>query len=310
MLTRNSNTVNKLNWNLLKTFFVIAQEKSITRAAKRLFLTQPAISSSLKRLEESLEIQLFVRENKKIKLTKAGEKLYRECFHIYGIIANLEDSIHIQDITEISGNIVIHSSENLYFPEMFTLLDAFKEQYPDVDFFFYTGTNDEVAYSVLNQTATLGFLTKEHKSPQFSQKKIKDEPFYLCCGERNALYGKRNITMAMLAEQPFLAYEAEQMSGSFVNLMHYKMDNGLDKTIIAKTVSVRDMLSLIVGGRGIGFLPKTLIDTVTEKIQSIDCGLPAPTIPIYGTINIKGLHNMAEKKFIEFLSENNINLNS
>lgn len=68
----------RLDWNLLRTFLAIVQEGSISRAAVRLHLTQPAVSLALKRLEERLGENLIARSGSSFTVTTAGELVYRQ----------------------------------------------------------------------------------------------------------------------------------------------------------------------------------------------------------------------------------------
>lgn len=67
------------NLNLYKTFLCVAEEKNLTKASNKLFVSQPAISNAIKELENELSCQLFVRKNKGVELTPYGEKLYEKC---------------------------------------------------------------------------------------------------------------------------------------------------------------------------------------------------------------------------------------
>ena len=82
-------TVWQLDWNLLRTFIVIVQERSITRAANRLLLSQPAVSAALKRLEDRLGAQLIERGGSNFRVTEAGRVLFRQCLELYGEVAQL-----------------------------------------------------------------------------------------------------------------------------------------------------------------------------------------------------------------------------
>ena len=75
-----------LNWNLLRTFLVIAEERSITGAANRLKMQQPTITAALKRLEETLDCQLVLRSSRQFSLTKRGELLQKECVEILRMV--------------------------------------------------------------------------------------------------------------------------------------------------------------------------------------------------------------------------------
>lgn len=69
--------MNNINLNSLKIFLEVANSKSFLDASNKLFISQPAISKSMSKLEEDLGIQLFYRANKGITLTPSGETLYR-----------------------------------------------------------------------------------------------------------------------------------------------------------------------------------------------------------------------------------------
>ncbi|MCO6716781.1 LysR family transcriptional regulator, partial [Streptomyces sp. CHB19.2] len=62
----------RLDWNLLRTYLVIVQEGSVSRAAARLHLTQPAVSKRIAALELQLELRLFDRIGREVSLTEAG----------------------------------------------------------------------------------------------------------------------------------------------------------------------------------------------------------------------------------------------
>ena len=79
----------RLDWNLLRTYLVIGQEGSMSRAAARLHITQSAVSQALKRLEEQLECVLIARSGRRFDLTETGEEVLRIATDIYGDISRL-----------------------------------------------------------------------------------------------------------------------------------------------------------------------------------------------------------------------------
>ena len=91
----------RLDWNLLRTFLVIMQERSVSRAAARLHLTQPAVSQALKRLEDTLGRNLIQRRGPHFEPTRAGEEVYRIASDIYGHMSRLETELddRTDDIT-------------------------------------------------------------------------------------------------------------------------------------------------------------------------------------------------------------------
>lgn len=91
MFRHNNNM--SLDLNQLKTFFVLARTSSFTEAAKKLFVTQPAVSHALKKLESSLNEKLILRRGKQLVLTESGKILYKACEDIFYRLEKAEDSI-------------------------------------------------------------------------------------------------------------------------------------------------------------------------------------------------------------------------
>jgi len=96
----------RLDWNLLRTFLVIGQEGSISRAAARLHLSQPAVSQALKRLEEQLESALVIRSGPRIALSKAGEEVMQIAAELYGTVSRLGPALDAPEET-VAGKIRI-----------------------------------------------------------------------------------------------------------------------------------------------------------------------------------------------------------
>lgn len=86
---------NYINLNLYRVFYYVAKEKSITGAAKRLYISQPAISKSLKKLEEELHVNLFLRNLNGVELTDEGKILFNYVDKALKNIKNAELAINM-----------------------------------------------------------------------------------------------------------------------------------------------------------------------------------------------------------------------
>ena len=83
-----------LDWNLLHTFVVVVQEGSITAAANRLLLQQPAVSMALRRLEKTLGHRLIDRRPGYFEMTEAGRKVYLQAREAFGAVVRLPEPYH------------------------------------------------------------------------------------------------------------------------------------------------------------------------------------------------------------------------
>ena len=97
----------RLSLDLLRGFCVAARHLSFTRAAQELFVTQPAISREIRTLEEQLGQALFEREHRALKLTRAGEELYRATDEALRLLDSVTDQIigvgHALTVTTTTG---------------------------------------------------------------------------------------------------------------------------------------------------------------------------------------------------------------
>ena len=117
----------------MRAFFAIVEEGNISHAAQRLGIAQPALSRQMKRLEEKLEVKLFERGSRRIRLTEAGRVLYDRVENILGMVDGT-----VREITEIGtgskGSIrigTITTSGAMILPE---LISEYRRTYPNVTF--------------------------------------------------------------------------------------------------------------------------------------------------------------------------------
>ena len=118
-----------LDWNLLRSFVVLAQSRSVTEAAHKLRLTQPSVSTALKRLEDRVGRRLIDRKPGHFELTRAGELLYREAVDIQGSILRL--STLMREMTdEGTGHVRIALASHVVCPLLDGVLSEFHAEHP------------------------------------------------------------------------------------------------------------------------------------------------------------------------------------
>lgn len=118
------------DWQILK---YIKSEQNITRVAEKLFLSQPAISYRLNKMQNEFESTLFYRTNKGISLTSAGERLLGFSDIMIHYNQKINDTIKNNHDT-ISGTIELGTTENFLYSALGKQLHAFHERYPNIVF--------------------------------------------------------------------------------------------------------------------------------------------------------------------------------
>ncbi|MCI7795411.1 MAG: LysR family transcriptional regulator [Lachnospiraceae bacterium] len=126
---------NTINFENLKYFIAAAEDLNFTATAKRLYITQQALSKQISQLEKHYDVRLFNR-TKPMTLTEAGEILYRNVRRMEHMERQLETEMH--DLKEqINGILTIGVSQNRGQVLLPPLLSAYHEKYPDVQLVIY-----------------------------------------------------------------------------------------------------------------------------------------------------------------------------
>ena len=147
-----------MNYTYMQTFYVVAKHGNISKAAKELFLTQPAVSRIIANLETEYGTKLFHR-------SKGGVALSKEGLHLYELIkqpfAELERLEHdIANKTALYGNVVhVGTTTTALYVYLFRRLDNIKRQFPDINFRLYTGSSKQLLEMVRDGKVDFALIT-------------------------------------------------------------------------------------------------------------------------------------------------------
>lgn len=141
----------------LKYFYEVAKQRSFTRAARSLRVGQPAISKMVRLLEADLDLTLFERDKKGIRLTDAGEMLFQYTEQLFEHFHSLKGEL--QNFKgDCVGALQIGASDNLAKAVIPKMLIRFLERYPQVKAKLFTGTSGAIKQEMLENKVELGFF--------------------------------------------------------------------------------------------------------------------------------------------------------
>ncbi|WP_429949990.1 LysR family transcriptional regulator [Enterococcus sp. AZ101] len=127
---------------VLTYFLTVASEKTISKAAEVLHLSQPTLSKQLKELEEELGVTLFTRGNRFITLTEDGIYLINRGKEILSLVESTTTNLIKNEI--ISGQITIGGGETQAFEFLGRIFHDLRNDYPEIDIHLYSGNADDV----------------------------------------------------------------------------------------------------------------------------------------------------------------------
>ena len=129
---------------VLRYFLAIAREENMTRAAERLHISQPSLSKEIKKLEEELGHELFIRTNKNMLLNDEGMLLRKRAEDILAMVdKTAEEFSQLDNI--VGGEIRIGCAESHLIKYLARSIKVFKEQYPNFIFHIFSGDTEPVA---------------------------------------------------------------------------------------------------------------------------------------------------------------------
>lgn len=243
-----------LDWNLLRTFVVVVEEGSITRAANRLLLQQPAVSMALKRLEQTVGHKLIDRRPGRFELTDAGERLHALCRDIFTSVVRLPEAMEPSG-EEVSGHITIHTVSHALNPEWDKALASFFRQHPRVTAGVRVETTTDVIRSVERGIATLG-ISDGIIPAALDQMPFCIETYALYCGRGHRLFGVESVRVEELRGEPYVSFISDVLGGPHMGpVTAVRAIGSFGQQVRALAFNVEEVMRLVIANAGIGMLP-------------------------------------------------------
>lgn len=299
---RKNQRAHDLDWNLLRCFLVIAEQRSLSRAAVVLRRSQPAVSAALKRLELQLGQPLAVRSATRFELTAAGQTLFEECAEIFNEIANLH---HLLD--ERGGRMVgsLHISLASYIVS--DLIDgalaAFYREHPRVTFDISIVPSAKVVEDLINHATNIGICLASVKHPNLEYLLLYREHFSFFCGRGHHLYGREGLTIKDLEGEPAVSFRVFTYSDWVQTISALNKQANLAVPMVAVSDNLEEIRRLLINGIGIGALPIHVMEKDVK--DGLLWPLPpyenAPSIDVHLVTNPASRLSRPETAFVEEL---------
>lgn len=252
-----------------RIFIAVYSEKSMTGAAKKLYMTQPSVSQTIKELEVHYRTVLFERFPKELLPTKAGEKLYLYANTILSKCTELEDDMKegsAQHILRIGANDTIGSSIlNDY-------LNCFQKIHPNEEIQVVINNSSLLCEMVHTNKLDLLLTDEFHSTADLTFFSVCEEQFVAVAGKSHPLASAPQIFLKDLATSKLLLREkGSDVRDYFDSLMN---DNGYHADAFWESISFDILLSTATRGEGIALLPKQYVETDVELGHLVILNIP------------------------------------
>lgn len=189
----------------MQAFYTVVEEGNISHAALRLAIAQPALSRQMKRLEESLGVQLFERGSRRIRLTEAGRLLYARVERILGMVDGT-----MREISEIGTGVAgairlgtVISSGALVMPR---LMSEFHRRWPMVTFEIWEGEGTRILEMLDSHAIEIGITRSQVDTNLYESVVLANEPLVLMMNRETGVVGKdaETVRVAELKDCPII----------------------------------------------------------------------------------------------------------
>ncbi|MDO4894246.1 MULTISPECIES: LysR family transcriptional regulator [Moraxella] len=254
-----------MNTTNLVTFVAVMQTGSISGAAEKLYITQPAVSKRIKNLEDEFGATLFDTVGRSIIPTAAAHELLpfvRRWLDDYETCkANLQHSKEVA-----SGRLVIGTSHHIGLHHLAPVLKRFIQMHPAVSLEVRFVDSEEAHKAVLEGEISLAFLTLP---PTYDRRlnyhTLWSDPLYFVTGTLSPLAQKTNVSLLQLAHHPAILPAANTFT-SQITLAEFAKHN-LRPYATMSTNPLESIRMLVSVGLGWSVLPETLINQDLVKID-------------------------------------------
>lgn len=241
---------------LLNVFVTVVEEGSFTRAAEKLFRTQPAVSMSIQRLEADLQETLIDRSGRELALTAAGRLVY-EC-------ARQQENLHrglLNQLTELrnkaAGRLVIGANESMTL-YLLPHLARFRRAYPKVKLVVQRSRSGEIPDRLLGGDLDLGVVSFHLQDERFRAQVLYVDHLSFVVPPEHRLARRSSVSIQDLEMETFVAHNVASPFREAVIRAFAQHQVQLHMDIEMPTMeSIRRMVQ---AGEGVAFLPRMAVD--------------------------------------------------
>ena len=282
----------------LEYFCMVSQYHSITQAAQKLYVTQPAISNAIKELEKEFSVNLFVRSKNHLTLTTEGELLYQKARELLASIKQTTQQFYDlgKQIPPIRIGIPPLLS-TIFFPD---LVLEFHKLYPEVPVELFEYGSIRAASLVQEEALDLALVNMNfYDIDKMNTFRIQTEHLVFCVSKDHHLAKQKELSIEMLKDEPIIMYNTDSVQNTTLSS---RFENaGITPNVIMHASQLYTIEQFLQNGTCGAVMYSSLVKTM-QGVKGI------PITPLIqqevGIVWKKGKYiNGSVEKFLDFMKE-------
>ncbi|MCD8295922.1 MAG: LysR family transcriptional regulator [Clostridia bacterium] len=268
-----------VNLELYRVFYTVARTGSLTRAAQELYISQPAVSQSIKQIELQMGVALFNRTHRGMELSIAGKSIYSEVEQALSLLDEAENKITVLNATA-TGTIRIGATDSIFYYILADRIAQYNEKYPGVKLELVSSTSPYTLSQLKEGKCDVGFINlpidDEEVKLQGTVALLSD---VFVAGRKYEDLRRKKIALRSLQEMPLLMIEENTIAR--MALASFTSTLGITLNPEVEAANWDLMKKLVINGMGIGCIPK---EYCTKQLERGDLFVldTDPALPVRG----------------------------
>lgn len=240
--------------HLLRYFVVLAEERHFGRAAQRLFITQPPLSTALKSLEEDLGVLLVERDAKHVRLTPAGEAFLLEARKVLAQLQRAADVVRsVAEGTE--GRLDVGMTGSMIYRNVPQYCKVFETRRPHVELCMHEMSTGEQLRALAAGDIDVAFVNVGFLPDHLAQIALDSEVLVACLPEHHPLAAHADIDLTQIACEDFVMFARDVSPANYDNVIACMHQAGIHPRMSHAARQWLTVVALVSSGCGVALVP-------------------------------------------------------
>lgn len=270
----------RMKLHLLRYFAVLAEELHFGRAAERLAITQPPLSSGIKALEDELGVKLFERNSKHVALTAAGAAYLVEVRVVLDRVDRAGDTARAV-AAGLRGRLDIGFTGSMVYRDMPAIVRAFGERAPGIEVNLREMSSGEQIDALLHRQLHAGFINASVVPEPLRCLPLAQDHFVACLPRGHALAGAAQVNLRALADETFVMFARDVAPANHDNVVALFHRAGIHPHTRHATRQWLTVVALVAMGMGVALVPATMAQAAVQGVRFVPIAhLEHPTVGV------------------------------
>lgn len=266
-----------LDTRRLRVFLVVAEELHFSRAARRLHISQPALSQQIRTLEREIGVPLFSRSSRQVELTASGRALLETApIALYEVSQAMERAQHAANGDV--GRLAIGSVRTGLASITPRIMRAVREELPMLRLDAFHMDTAAQLISLSDRRIDVGVVRAAPASEDIAVQPLVTEPLHVVLPADHPLAATESVDPAALAAEPFVLWPRHLGADFFDIVIVYCREHGFSPRIAAEGTDIDTQLALVAAGIGVSLQPSFYASAQVEGVAFRRLTGPAPEV--------------------------------